>query len=126
MDVNGALLQAVPDPLDGKPTSREISEDKTRHGKWLRAEDIRAQDEHAAQNGCDELRLPLIDFIGVLQELDIALNDPRKWDVSPAPKLRRRWARDTCDRGSPGIVLDGDLLPLKLGQRLGTSVTVAF
>src|SRR6266446_1792648 len=114
MDIDGALLQPLPDLMDGKPTSCEISEDKAGHRKWLRPEDIRAQAEHAAQDGGDKLRLPFIDFIGVFQELDIALDDPWQRDVSPAPELWCGRACDTRDRGGAGVVLDGDLLAVRL------------
>jgi|SRR6266568_2837090 len=126
MDVDGTFLQTLPDFLNGKPTSREISEDKASDEKWLRPKDISAQAEHAAQDGGNELRLPLIDFIGMFQEFDIALDDSWQRYVFPAPEFRRRRARDPCDSRGPGVVLDGDLLPLKFRQRLGTSVAVPF
>ena len=57
-------------------------------------------------------------FPGVLDELDIALDDLREGQVPPAPKGGRSRTSDACDGGGIARVLDRDALEFLRRERL--------
>src|SRR5437763_1948524 len=124
MDIDRPLAQSCPDFLHSEPTAGEVSEHVESNGKPRLLNKITSQPQSTAEHRGDELGLPLIPMIVVLEELDIALNDFWKWQNAPAPKCRCRGA------GHPG---NGRLIPFPLdrnavqflrGERTITGLTV--
>jgi len=126
MHVNGALLQPFPHLLRGEPTPGQIGEAEADERERMSAKQVRSQPEHTAQEGGGQLRHPLVNFVRVFEELDVALDDFGPREVAPAPELRRGRARHSRDGDGVGIVLDGDPLALQFGERLGAGMAIAL
>ncbi len=62
----------------------------------------------------------------MFKKLDIPLNDPRPWYVTPPPEGRRGWTSHSRDSRCAGLLLYRDTLPFRLRQRLRASATVGF
>src|ERR1039458_5525441 len=122
MDVDGALSQSLPNILRGKPTAGKVGEDIADHRKRISAEEPGTQPEHAAQDGGGQLGFPLVDLLGLLKKLDVALNDFGPRDVAPAPELRCGGTGDASDGGGVGLLADGNSLTLEVRKRLAASL----
>src|SRR5207302_1200485 len=94
MDVNSPFFQAFPDFLDRKPTPSQIGEQVAGQRPWLRSKQPCAQSANAAQNRRRELRLPLVDFVRVLEKLYVPLHDAGQGDIPPTPKRGRGGTSD--------------------------------
>src|ERR1035437_5107297 len=126
MDVDGALVQPLPNILCGEPTAGEVGEDKADHRERLRAEEPGSQAEYAAEDGGGQLGLPFVDLLRLLKKLDVALDDFGPGDVAPAPELRRGGTGDAGDGGGVGLLANGDLLTLDIRKRLAARLASGF
>src|SRR5204863_387090 len=83
-------------------------------------------DSTATSRCCPKLGFPFIRLIGVFEEVDVALNDFGKGNITPTPERRRCRAGHAGDSGRAGIVLNCDPAPFALRKGLGTGVAIPF
>ena len=124
MHVNGALLQTLPHFSDGVPTTQEIRGDKTdeRIRFQIRAmQKITSQSAHAAKNCRRQLRFPLVDVlvnvVGLFEKFDIARDNFRPGQITPAPEFRRGGTGQTRDGRRIALALNGDFLAFAFRKR---------
>src|SRR6476620_10272009 len=125
MDVNAPFLQPFPNFLRGVPGARHVREDEpSQRPGGVSPQGKGGQTENAAQDGSDQLRFPMIDFLDMLEKFDITLYYPGPRDVIPTPEFWGGGTGDASDSGFAAVVLDGDAATLPIWQRL--SATLAF
>src|SRR5690349_21554479 len=92
MHVDRPFLKPLPTSLPREPTAGKIGEHVAIHGHRIPIQEMARESKNAAHDRREELSLPLVDVISMLEKLDIPLHHLGPGNIAPTPKPRRCWA----------------------------------